>query len=219
MFDRGNLWTLVAASSGILDPPLPRHKTYGTRGPARGVEPIDFTRSNELKGLSILGVRDPLPHLSSPFPPSSPRLLPAVEAPGGAAAAGPEVNIPAAAGAAAQQDTQTGSRDEERQRKENEEEEAGLKKIHDKREKKKRDAKKAELYRKEHLQKGITTFPAFPGQLTMVQAITTTWTQSDGRGRQGGFRGRSNNYNRCFNCGQTGHRFAECPHEKKKNNF
>nr|XP_033947287.1 catalase-like [Pseudochaenichthys georgianus] len=68
-------------------------------------------------------------------------------------------------------------------------------------------------------EKGITTCPAFPGQLTMVQAITTTWTQSDGGGRQGGFRGRSNNYNRCFNCGQTGHRFAECPHEKKKRTF
>ncbi|XP_071062472.1 uncharacterized protein [Pseudochaenichthys georgianus] len=66
-------------------------------------------------------------------------------------------------------------------------------------------------------------------QLTMVQAVTTTWTQGEGQGRgnRGGFRGQGgkgrgrgrDRNNRCFNCGETGHQIADCPHEKQKKNF
>ncbi|XP_034068752.1 uncharacterized protein LOC117544075 [Gymnodraco acuticeps] len=62
----GRWWWPAPGSS---DPPLPRQKPYGTRGPAPGVETIDFTRSNELKRLSILGLND----LSSTGYPSLPR--------------------------------------------------------------------------------------------------------------------------------------------------
>ncbi|XP_034093425.1 uncharacterized protein LOC117560601 [Gymnodraco acuticeps] len=81
-------------------------------------------------------------------------------------------------------------------------------------------------------------------QLTMVQAVTTAWSnqtnpgQSDGqdRGKQGGrdgYRGRGgkgkgrgrgrrpNRYgdDQCFNCGEKTHWREDCPHEKRENNF
>ncbi|XP_034081142.1 uncharacterized protein LOC117552038 isoform X3 [Gymnodraco acuticeps] len=59
-------------------------------------------------------------------------------------------------------------------------------------------------------------------QLTMVQVVTTTGTQGDGQGRGNRRGGRDRNRDRnsrCYNCGEMGHRFAECPHEKQKKNF
>ncbi|XP_034081090.1 uncharacterized protein LOC117552006 isoform X2 [Gymnodraco acuticeps] len=261
-FDWEHLRTLVVGAPGSADLPLPRQKPYGTRGPAPGVEPIDFTRSNELKGFPILGVGDPLLDCGFPFPPSLAVHLPAEEA------AGPEAAIttkfPAKVDmsriwACRQNREETVNDYYHRLEKvfiENSgiiKQEAGvgvwethlsnafltglspaisssvrnscigvmdgarLEEIrrHAVQAEKRLSEEKASEEKRRHAHKE-------KGQLTMVQVVTTTWAQGQGQGRGNRRGGRDRNRDRnsrCFNCGEMGHRFAECPHEKQKKNF